>query len=98
GRGSRRRAREFSHFFVAVGVLLGMITVHVPLLSFGAIEFVLKRNAVAGLAAVADRPQEVAERMRRPQQRSVLRVLSFLDRLTATGASIELTQYRRSSV
>ncbi|PRY42714.1 hypothetical protein [Umezawaea tangerina] len=94
----RRRVREFSHFFVAVGALLGMISVQVPLLSFGAVEFVLKRNGLAGLAAVADRPQEVEDRVRRPQQRSVLRVLSFLDRLTANGASIELTQYRRSTV
>ncbi|HKS45033.1 MAG TPA: hypothetical protein VJT49_07915 [Amycolatopsis sp.] len=90
--GVRQRARDFSPFFVAVGALLGMISLNVPLTSFGALEFVLKRKAVDNLRAVADRPQDVKPRRRR--QREVLHVLKFLDRLTTSGFSFELKRSR----
>lgn len=85
--------REFSPFFVAVGSLLGILNVNVPLLSFGTLEFALKRNAFERLATVISRPDTV--KAKRPQQRGMLRVLSFLNRLALPDSSMELTLLRR---
>jgi hypothetical protein len=90
GDGARgRRVSEFSSFFVTVGALLGVLTIKIPPLTFGVLQFSLKPNAVQHLLDLVNRPHEV--NARRLQRHGMLPVLRFLNTLTAEGYSEELT-------